>query len=101
MVSDNDDIERLLREIDGVTGSSGATGSSGSTPVPRPQAQPRRQEQPDSTSGARQGAALAIAAVIGVVGLLLGWLPGVSGLWLGLGGFLGAYIAFTIGRRLS
>lgn len=90
-MSDNDDIEKLLREIDGVTG------SSANTPARRPSAEP----EPASPSGARQGAALAIAAVIGVVGLLLGWLPGVPGIWLGLGGFLGAYIAFTIGRRLS
>jgi ferric-dicitrate binding protein FerR (iron transport regulator) len=94
-MSDNDDIEKLLREIDGVTASSGGT------PVPRPQAQPQAQPERSSPAGTRQGAALAVAAVIGVVGLLLGWLPGVSGIWLGLGGFLGAYIAFTIGRRLS
>jgi hypothetical protein len=91
-MSDNDDIERLLREIDGVTGSSGAK-----PPAPRPDNAPVKPE----SSGSGQGMALAISAVIGVVGLLLGFLPWVPGLWLGLGGFLGSYIGLTIGRRLG
>lgn len=91
-MSDNDDIERLLREIDATT----------SPPSAQPPA--RRQEsspaKADSTSSG-QGTALVISAVIGVIGVLLGFLPFVPGMWLGLGGFLGAYVALAIGRRFG
>lgn len=92
-MSDNDDIEKLLREIDGVTGSTAGA----QPPARRPEAAP-----PAPAGKQRgQGMALAVSAVIGVVGLLLGFLPWVPGFWLGLGGFLGSYIALTIGRRLG
>ena len=49
--------------------------------------------------------ALAVAAVIGVVGLvlgsILGFLPYINGISLGLGGFLGAWIAWTLSRRFG
>ena len=92
---DDDDYEKLLREIDGVTGS-GATGSGAQPPA-------KRQESlPETTGrGGGQAMALVVSAVIGLAGVLLGWLPGVPGLWLGLGGFLGAYIAFTVSRRFG
>ena len=95
-MSDNDDIERLLREIDAT-----------SNP---PSAQPpaRRQESSPATSEKTSkgaGTGVAVAAVIGVVGLvlgtILGFLPYINGISLGLGGFLGAYIAWTLGRRFG
>ncbi len=93
-MSDNDDIEKLLREIDGVTGNT------------QPQAQPpaRRQdasvEKADGSSSGT-GLALAVAAAVGVIGLVLGFLPWVPGIWLGLGGFLGAFIGVLLGRRFG
>lgn len=90
-MSDNDDIEKLLREIDGVAG------SGSQPPAKRPESSPVTRQ----TSSSGQGMALAISAVIGIVGLLLGFLPWVPGIWLGLGGFLGSYIGLTIGRRLG
>ena len=89
-MSDNDDIERLLREIDGATSSS---------PPPA-----RREENlPAKTSGSSSGigVALVVSAVVGVVGLLLGALPWVPGFWLGVGGFFGAFLGFLLGRRLG
>lgn len=85
----DDDIEKLLREVNSATGA-------------QPPATTDRNDQlPAERSGSGQGSALAIAAVIGVVGLVLGFLPWVPGFWLGLGGFLGAYIALLVGRRLG
>ena len=89
-MSDNDDIEKLLREIDGVTGNA-------QPPARRPEAPV---EKADDSSGGT-GMALAVAAVVGVVGLVLGFLPWVPGIWLGLGGFLGAFIGAMLGRRFS
>ena len=85
----DDDIEKLLREVDSATGAK------------PPATQAKDERVPAKHSGSGQGSALAIAAVIGVVGLLLGFLPMVPGIWLGLGGFLGAYIGLTVGRRLG
>lgn len=87
-MSDNDDIEKLLREIDGVTGAQ----------PPAPQQEKAPATSPGSTG---QGAVLVISAVLGIVGLLLGFLPMVPGLWLGLGAFVGSYLGLTIGRRFS
>ena len=89
-MSDNDDIEKLLREIDGVTGNA-------QPPARRPEAPA---EKADDSSGGT-GMALAVAAVVGVVGLVLGFLPWVPGIWLGLGGFLGAFSGVMLGRRFS
>jgi len=88
-MSDNDDIERLLREIDGATASS--------------QPPARRQENlpAETSSSSGMGVALVVSAVVGVVGLLLGALPWVPGFWLGVGGFFGALIGFLLGRRLG
>lgn len=90
-MSDNDDIEKLLREIDGVT-------SGAQPPARRPDASVEKAEE--SSSGGT-GMALAVAAVVGVVGLVLGFLPWVPGIWLGLGGFVGAFIGVLLGRRFS
>ncbi|MEI2641289.1 MAG: hypothetical protein U0R28_01620 [Candidatus Nanopelagicales bacterium] len=92
-MSNDDDIERLLREIDGVTGSSSA-------------AQPpaKRQESAPAKTGEASGGEMTvvvISAVIGIAGLLLGFLPFVPGFWLGLGGFLGAFLGLTAYRRFS
>ncbi|HQR80513.1 MAG TPA: hypothetical protein PLT68_09865 [Actinomycetota bacterium] len=87
-MSDNDDIERLLREVDGVTGA-------------RPPAARSENAPQKSSRSTSQGAVLAISAVLGVVGLLLGFLPMVPGLWLGLGAFLGSYLGLTIGGRFG
>ncbi len=51
--------------------------------------------------GSSQAMALVFSAVIGIVGLLLGFLPWVPGIWLGLGGFAGSYLALTLGRRFG
>lgn len=91
-MSNDDDIERLLREVEGVTG-----GGSSAGPSPA-----KRQENlPEKRAGGSEPMILVISAVIGIVGWLLGFLPFVNGLWLGIGGFLGAFIALNIGRRLS
>ena len=91
-MSNDDDIERLLREVEGVTG--GGTGQA-ATPA-------KRQENlPEKRSGGGEPMILVISAVIGIVGWLLGFLPFVNGMWLGIGGFLGAFIALNIGRRLG
>jgi hypothetical protein len=96
-MSDNDDIERLLREIDATTAGSGAQ-----PPAPRQESSP--ETTPEKSKGGG-GAGLAVSAVIGVVGLILGsilgFLPYINGISLGLGGFLGAYIAWTLGRRFG
>jgi hypothetical protein len=89
-MSDNDDIEKLLREIDGVT-------CGAQPPAQRPEAAVEKAD--GSSSGT--GMALAVAAVVGVVGLVLGFLPWVPGIWLGLGGFFGAFIGVLLGRRFS
>jgi len=88
-MSDNDDIERLLREIDGATASS---------PPPA-----KRQENlpAEKSESSGIGVALVVSAVVGVVGLLLGALPWVPGFWLGVGGFFGAFLGFLLGRRLG
>ncbi|MEZ5186126.1 MAG: hypothetical protein R2720_10310 [Candidatus Nanopelagicales bacterium] len=95
-MSDNDDIERLLREIDAST-----SPPSAQPPARRPESSPAKAEK-TSKGG---GTGLAIAAVIGVVGLVLGtvlgFLPYINGISLGLGGFLGAYIAWSLGRRFG
>lgn len=89
-MSNDDDIERLLREIDGVTGS----------PAQPPA---KRQESAPATKESSGGemTVLVISAVIGIVGLLLGFLPLVPGLWLGLGGFLGSFLGLTAYRRFG
>jgi hypothetical protein len=89
-MSNDDDIERLLREINATTGS-------------QPSAQPpaRRENAEVAKTGSSQAVALVFSAVIGVVGLLLGFLPWVPGIWLGLGGFAGSYLALTVGRRFG
>lgn len=95
-MSDNDDIERLLREIDADTGSTGAQ-----PPAKRPESSPA--VTPKESKGS--GSALAVSGVIGVVGLvlgsILGFLPYINGISLGLGGFLGAWIAWTLSRRFG
>ncbi len=99
-MSDNDDIERLLREIDATT-----SGSAAQPPAPRQESSPATtpQKTPEKSKGS--GTGLAVSAVIGVVGLILGsilgFLPYINGISLGLGGFLGAYIAWTLGRRFG
>ena len=45
--------------------------------------------------------ALAVAAVVGVVGPVLGFLPWAPGICPGLGVFLGAFIGVMLGRRFS
>lgn len=91
-MSNDDDIERLLREVEGVTG-----GGAGQAATPA-----KRQENlPEKRSGGSEPMFLVISAVIGIVGWLLGFLPFVNGMWLGIGGFLGAFVALNIGRRLS
>lgn len=93
-MSDNDDIEKLLREIDGVTGGS----TSGAQPPAR--RQDAEVQKSDESSGGT-GLAIVVAAVVGVIGLVLGVLPWVPGFWLGLGGFLGAFIGVLLGRRFG
>lgn len=94
-MSDNDDIERLLREIDA---------TSGGTPAQPPARRPESSPVPTDRES-KGGSALAVAAVIGVVGLvlgsILGFLPYINGIPLGLGGFLGAWIAWTLSRRFG
>lgn len=90
VMSNDDDIEKLLREVDGLT--------SAQPPSARADSPAPSQKPPTSRSG---GIDLAIAAVIGVAGLLLGFLPLVPDFWLGLGGFLGAYVALFIKGRLG
>ena len=89
-MSNDDDIERLLREVNSMT-SPGAQ-----PPAKRPDAEVAQQ-----SSGGSAAMVLVISAVIGIVGWLLGFLPFVNGMWLGIGGFLGAFIALNIGRRLG
>lgn len=95
-MSDNDDIERLLREID-----AGSPSTSAQPPAKRPESSPAK--VPKESKGG--GSALAVSAVIGVVGLILGsilgFLPYINGISLGLGGFLGAWIAWTLSRRFG
>lgn len=91
-MSNDDDIERLLREIDGVTGA----GPSAQPPAKRPESAPV-----PAASGGGEGTILVISAVIGVIGLLLGFLPLVPGIWLGLGGFLGSFIGLNLYRRFG
>lgn len=89
-MSNDDEIERLLREVNGVTG------SGAQPPAKRPDA-----EVAKTSEGGSEVMILVISAVIGIVGLLLGFLPFVNGMWMGIGGFLGAFIGMNIGRRLS
>lgn len=95
-MSNDDDIEKLLREVEGLT--------TGGTPASTPQSGVEKSaagtvERAGAGPGA--GMSLVIAGVIGIAGLLLGWLPGVPGMWLGIGGFVGAYLALLIGRRFG
>lgn len=90
-MSDDDDIERLLREVEGVTGSGKAA-----TPPAK-----RQESAPAKTGRTGEGTVLVISAVIGVLGLILGFLPLVPDLWLGLGGFLGSWLGLTVYRRFS
>lgn len=90
-MSNDDEIERLLREVEGVT-----SGKPAQPPA-------KRQESAPATTGGRggTGVVLAISAVIGIVGLLLGFLPLVPDLWLGLAAFLGSWAGLTVYRRFS
>ena len=92
-MSNDDDIERLLREVEGVTGG----GSSAQPPAKRQESAPAA----TASSGGGEMTVLVISAVIGIAGLLLGFLPLVPGLWLGLGGFLGSFLGLTAYRRFS
>ncbi len=92
-MSNDDDIERLLREVDSMT--------SGATPASQPPATRPAAEVAKSSSGGSEPMILVISAVIGIVGWLLGFLPFVNGVWMGIGGFLGAFIGMNIARRLS
>lgn len=92
-MSNDDDIERLLREVEGATGG-GA--SQAATPAKRQENLPEKR-----SGGGSEPMFLVISAVIGILGWLLGFLPFVNGTWLGIGGFLGAFVALNIGRRLS
>jgi hypothetical protein len=90
-MSSDDDIERLLREVEGAT-----SGSTAQPPAKRPEAAP----VPASSNGGG-GMVLVISAVIGIIGVLLGFLPLVPAWWLGLGGFLGSWLGLTVYRRFS
>jgi uncharacterized membrane protein YfcA len=92
-MSNDDDIERLLREVEGVTGGGGSTAQ---PPAKRPEAAPAT-----TPSSGGSGTALVISAVIGIIGLLLGFLPLVPDLWLGLAAFLGSWAGLTVYRRFS
>jgi hypothetical protein len=100
-MSNDDDIERLLREIDATTGAQPPARRQESSPAVPQESSPAV----PAKGSARGGAALAVAGVIGVVGLvlgsILGFLPYINGISLGLGGFLGAWIAWTLSRRFS
>lgn len=89
-MSNDDDIERLLREVNSMTS------PSAQPPAKRPDAEVAQQ-----SSGGSAAMVLVISAVIGIVGWVLGFLPLVDGVWLGLGGFLGSFLALTVYRRLS
>lgn len=91
VMSNDDEIERLLREVEGVTG-----GGTAQPPATRPESAPAK-----ASGGPGQGMVLAISAAIGVLGLVLGFLPLVPNVWLGLGGFLGAWLGLTVYRRFS
>lgn len=89
-MSNDDDIERLLREVDSLTN------TNAQPPATRPSAEVEKKSE-----GGSEPMFLVISAVIGIVGWVLGFLPFVNGVWMGIGGFLGAFIALNIGRRLS
>lgn len=89
-MSNDDEIERLLREVNNVTG------SGAQPPAPRQDADVAK-----TSEGSSAAVVLVISAVIGIVGWVLGFLPFVNGMWLGIGGFLGSFLALTVYRRLS
>ena len=86
----SDDIERLLAEVSGTTGSSGAVEKKkSSTPAKRA----------DEKPGGRLPFALIAAVVFGAVAFVIGWLftPFVlSGTSLGLGAAVGSFVTALI-----
>jgi hypothetical protein len=96
MASD-DDIERLLREVEALE--SGP--SKAQPPVPAQSREPAKQQSASESGGGRTSWALIAAAGGGaagfIIGTLLGFLPLVDGLSTGLGAAIGAAIAALIG----
>ena len=95
MASD-DDIERLLREVEALE----SGGSKAQPPVPAQGREPAKQEAPSESGGGRVGWSLIAAAGGGaagfIIGTLLGFLPLVDGLSTALGAALGAALAALI-----
>lgn len=98
MSSDDEELAKLMREIDAVTGPSPSAGAApAQPPVP---ATSKEVAKSDDGSGSRGKWALIAAAGGGVVGFIVGsilwFLPGFSGVPTALGAALGAAIIALI-----
>ena len=102
MASDDDEIARLLREVDAVTG---GDGRSKATSGEEPQDSGReiaKAKEPESTGGKR-GRWVVVAAVGGggaglIAGTLFAVLPFVDGISTAIGAAGGAAVAALVGR---
>jgi hypothetical protein len=100
VASDDDDIERLLREVEGALGDGSPSRAS---PARRGGSQPSRSDAaaPGPVDRVRAGfpASIAVGAVAGgVVGVVFAVLPFVDSLSGALGAFLGATGVMMAGR---
>lgn len=104
-MSDDDDIERLLREVDALTGDQPAAGQpTGKDVVRSPSKQPVAGQPAavDRSGGSQQARIVLVSGVIGVALFLITlFVPFVPELWPAVGGFIGAWLALTLGRRFT
>ncbi|MFN8126846.1 MAG: hypothetical protein U0R64_10120 [Candidatus Nanopelagicales bacterium] len=96
---DEDELAKLMREIDAMDGKSPAPASPAPTPVP---ATPGN-EVATQPAGGRKGRWVAMAAIGGgiggfVVGSVLWFVPYVNGVSTGLGAALGGALVALVGR---
>jgi len=101
MSKEDDDIDRLLREIDGMEAGGSNSGNLPAEPAGREVAQPSSKDVDTSKKRGRTEWALVAAAGAGVAGLIVGtlltWLPYIGGISTALGAALGAAIIALIG----
>ncbi len=95
MANDDDDIEKLLAEIDAMDNAKPSSSQPAKPPAKRQKAEVEKSEDDDSGVG-RVGWALIAGGGAGILGFLIGtffWvLPGVNGWSTGIGAFVGGAI---------
>lgn len=99
-MSSPDDIEKLLREIDGSTSSSGAASGSGAVfPRPTPDVPVTKASAEDEALPPVLAATMAAGIAGGATWLVFAILPFLNGVQGGLGAFFAVWIAVFLMQR--